>query len=208
VGVVNDAINDIRNSDTMPEMYVPYTILGLADNLVVSTAGPPTSLAKAVQAQVFQLNKSQPVTNVETIEMLLSEYVYSRPRFNLLLFAIFGGLGLVLAVAGVYGVISNLVVQRTQEIGIRIALGAGFPQVIGMILGSGARLVGAGILLGLIGSVASVRVLSSQVSKLSTFDPLSFIAVALLLLFAGLFASFWPAHRATKVDPITALRHE
>jgi len=87
-------------------------------------------------------------------------------------------------------------------------LGARFPQVIGMILGSGAKLVGAGIVLGLIGSLLSVRVLANQVSKLSTFDPISFIAVAALLLFAGLFASYWPARRATKVDPITALRHE
>jgi putative ABC transport system permease protein len=192
----------------MPELYIPYTILGMADYLIVATAGPPSSLANAVRAQVYQVNKNQPVTDVGTLEVMLSEYVYSRPRFNLLLFAIFGGLGLVLAIAGVYGVISNLVAQRTQEIGIRLALGARFPQVIGMILGAGAKLVGAGIVLGLIGSLLSVRVLKSQVSKLSTFDPISFIAVALLLLFAGLFASYWPARRATKVDPITALRHE
>jgi putative ABC transport system permease protein len=208
VGVVNDAINDIRNSDTIPELYFPYTILGMADYLVVATAGPPTGLANAVRAQVYQVNKNQPVTDVAIVEMMLSEYIYSRPRFNLLLFGIFGFLGLVLALAGVYGVISNLVAQRTQEIGIRLALGARFSQVIGMILASGANLVAAGILIGLIGSLLSVKVLSSQVSKLSTFDPLSFIAVAALLLFAGLFASFWPARRATKVDPITALRHE
>jgi predicted permease len=208
VGVVNDAINDISNSDTIPELYLPYSILGMADYLVVATAGPPTSLANTVRAQVYQVNKNQPVTDVATVEMMLSEYVYSRPRFNLLLFGIFGALGLVLALAGVYGVISNLVAQRTQEIGIRLALGARFSQVIGMILASGAKLVAAGILVGLIGSLLSVRVLASQVSKLSTFDPFSFIAVAALLLFAGLFACFWPARRATKVDPITALRHE
>jgi putative ABC transport system permease protein len=208
VGVVNDAINDIRNSDTMPEMYIPYTILGLADYLVVATVGPPTSLTSAVRRQVYQLDKNQPVTDVGSVEAMLREYAYSRPRFNLLLFAIFGGLGLVLALAGVYGVMSNLVAQRTPEIGLRIALGAHFHQVTGMILGAGAKLVGAGILLGLIGSLLSVRVLSSQVSTLSTFDPLSFIAVAALLLFAGLLASFWPARRAARVDPITALRHE
>jgi putative ABC transport system permease protein len=208
VGIVNDAVNDVQNSDTIPELYVPYTILGMADYLVVATAGPPTSLANAIRAQVYQVNKNQPVTDIKTVEMMLREYIYSRPRFNLLLFGIFSALGLVLALAGIYGVISNLVAQRTQEIGIRLALGARFSQVIGMILASGAKLVMAGILVGLIGSLLSVRVLSSQVSKLSTFDPVSFIAVAALLLFAGLFASYWPARRATKVDPITALRHE
>ncbi len=208
VGIVNDAINRIRNSETMPEVYIPYTILGLADYLVVATHGPPSNMANAVRTQVHELNKNQPVTDVKTVDMLLSEEVYARPRFNLFLFAIFSALGLILAIAGVYGVISNLVVQRTQEIGIRIALGARFPQLIAMVLGSGAKLVGGGILLGLIGSLLSVRVLKSQVSKLSTFDPISFIAVALLLLFAGLFASFWPARRAAKVDPITALRHD
>jgi predicted permease len=208
VGVVNDAINDIRNRETIPELYLPYTILGMADYLVVATSGPPTGLANAVRTEVYQLNKNQPVTDVATVETMLHEYVYSRPRFNLLLFGIFGGLGLVLALAGVYGVISNLVAQRTREIGIRLALGARLSQVVGMILASGAKLVGAGILVGLIGSLLSVKVLSSQLAKLSTFDPFSFIAVAALLLIAGLFASFWPARRATKVDPITALRHE
>lgn len=208
VGVVNDAMNRIYNNETTPELYFPYTILGLADHLVVATAVPPSNLANALRAQVYQVDKDQPVTDVKTIEMLLNDFIYARPRFNLLLFALFAGLGLTLALAGVYGVISNLVTQRTQEIGIRIALGAGFPQVIGMILKSGAMLVGAGIVLGLIGSLASARVLANQVWKLSTFDPYSFLAVTALLLIAGLLASLIPARRAAKVDPVTALRHE
>jgi predicted permease len=208
IGVVNDAMNRISNNETLPELYFPYTIAGLAERLVIAAQWKPTSLANAVRAQVYQVDKDQPVTDVKTIESMLRDFVYSRPRFNLLLFAVFAALGLTLALAGVYGVISNLVTQRTQEIGLRIALGAGFRQVIGMILKSGAMLVSAGIALGLIGSLASVRVLSNQVWKLSTFDPYSFIAVAALLMVAGLFASYWPARRAAKVDPVTALRHE
>ena len=208
VGVVNDAMNRVSNSEIVPELYVPYTLAGIADYLIVSAHGDPMSLANSVRAQVYQVDQDQPVTDVKTIETLLRDNVYARPKFNLFLFAIFAALGLTLALAGIYGVISNLVAQRTQEIGVRIALGASFAQVIGMILSSGAKLLGAGIVLGLIGSIASVRVLSSQIGKLSTFDPLAFAAVAALLLIAGLFACFWPARRAAKVDPLTALRHE
>jgi len=208
VGVVNDAMNRISTNETIPEMYVPYTILGRAQHLIVAVQGKPTSFANAVRAQVYQVDKDQPVTEVKTIDMVMNDWAYAGPRFNLLLFAVFAGMGLTLALAGVYGVISNLVTQRTPEIGIRIALGASFQQVVGMILKSGSVLVGAGIGLGLIGSLASVRVLSSQVWKVSTFDPYSFVGVAVLLLLAGLFASYWPARRAAKVDPVQALRSE
>ena len=208
VGVVNDALNRIFTNETVPEMYLPYTILGQAQFLVVAVQGKPTSLANAIRTQVYQVDKDQPVTEVKTIDSALHDWVYAGPRFNSLLFAVFAALGLTLALAGVYGLVSNLVTLRRAEIGIRIALGASFRQVIGMILKSGGVLVGAGIGLGLIGSLASVRVLSSQVWKVSTFDPVTFVAVALLLLIAGLFASYWPARRAAKVDPVQALRGE
>ena len=142
------------------------------------------------------------------METLLRENAYARPRFNLLLFTVFAALGLVLALFGIYGVISQAVAQQTREIGIRIALGAGFSQVIGMVLSSGARLLAIGIAVGLAASLASVKVLSGLVRNVSTFDPYSFAAVTVLLLAAGLFASYWPARRAARVDPLTALRNE
>jgi putative ABC transport system permease protein len=110
--------------------------------------------------------------------------------------------------SGVYGVISNTVAQRTREIGIRFALGASLRQIIGMVLSGGAKLVAIGVVAGLIGSLASVRILSGLVHNVSTFDPYSFLAVALLLFAAGLVASFGPARRAARVDPVTALRNE
>jgi putative ABC transport system permease protein len=113
-----------------------------------------------------------------------------------------------LALFGVYGVISNAVAQRTREIGIRLALGATFRQVIGMVLAMGVKLVAVGVAVGLVGSLASVRLLSGLVQNLSTFDPYSFVAVTILLFGAGLFASFGPARRAARLDPITVLRDE
>jgi putative ABC transport system permease protein len=208
VGVTRDALNDVPEQQVMPEIYIPYTITGRADQLVVLTKGRPEALMSAVRAQVFAIDKDQPVTDVKTIETMLNEWVYSRPRFNLLLFSIFAVLGLLLALLGIYGVISSSVAQRTHEIGIRMALGATFPRVIRMVLASGMRLVGAGVALGLILSVLSVRVLARQVWKLSTFDPYSFAAVSVLVVAAGLLACFWPARAAARIDPMSALREE
>ena len=157
---------------------------------------------------MYSIDKDQPVTDVDTMETLLNQYVYARPRFNLLLFGIFAGLGLLLALLGIYGVISSSVAQRTQEIGIRMALGATLGKVIAMVLSSGMKLVAAGVLLGLVGSLLSVRVLAQQVWRLSTFDPYSFIAVSIVVLAAGALACFWPARTASRIDPLAALRHE
>jgi putative ABC transport system permease protein len=154
------------------------------------------------------VDPAQPVMEAQSTETLLGEYAHARPRFNLLLFAVFAALGLVLALFGIYGVISHTVAQQTREIGIRIALGAGFSQVIGMVLSSGARLLGIGIAVGLAASVASAKVPLGPVRNVSTLDPYSFAAVTVLLLAAGLFASYWQARRAARVDPLTALRDE
>ncbi len=208
VGIAKNTINRITTHDTIPEIYIPYTLAALADRVYVLANTRPESLDRAVREQVYAVDRGQPVTEVKTLETVLGEYVYSRPRFNLFLFAIFASLGLILALSGVYGVISNTVAQRTREIGIRFALGASLRQIIGMVLSGGAKLVAIGVVAGLVGSLASVRILSGLVHNVSTFDPYSFLAVALLLFAAGLFASFGPARRAARVDPVTALRNE
>jgi ABC-type antimicrobial peptide transport system permease subunit len=208
VGVVRDTINRVTTRETLPEMYVPYTITAFADRISVLGSMHPESLERALKAQVYAVDPVQPVMDVKPMDRILAENAYARPRFNLLLFGVFAAFGLVLALCGVYGVTSQAVAQQTREIGIRIALGAGYGQVIGMVLRMGTKLLAIGVLVGLVASLASVKVLSGLVSNVSTFDPYSFAAVALLLLAAGLFAAFWPARRAARVDPVTALRQE
>lgn len=136
VGVVNDVANNIMREQTMPEIYVPFTLAGLSDVLVVSTELPPMALASAVRQQVYSIDKDQPVMEVMPLEKVLDRWVYAGPRFNLVLFSVFAFLGLTLAAIGVYGVISHLVTQQTQEIGLRLALGASFRDVAGMVLAS------------------------------------------------------------------------
>lgn len=207
-GIVRDTVNRISTRETLPEIYIPFTVLGLADRLYVLAAVRPESLDRAVREQIYAADRGQPVTDVRTLENMLDDYVYARPRFNLLLFGVFAGLGLALALLGVHGVMANAVSQRTREIGIRFALGARYRQVIGMVLRSAAQLLAIGIIAGVIGSIASARVLSGLVQNVSTIDVYSLAAVIALLFATGLLASFWPARRAARVDPVTALREE
>ena len=208
VGVVNDTVNNVSTNETWPELYLPYTIIGRADRIFALGAGRAEALAAALKAQVYAVDPGQPLMDVKSMEAVLAENAYARPRFNLLLFAVFAVLGLVLALFGIYGVISHTVAQQTREIGIRIALGASFRQVIAMVLGIGARLLGIGVAVGLGASLASVKLLAGLVRNVSMFDPYSFAAVAVLLFAAGIFASFWPARRAARVDPMAALRDQ
>ena len=134
-----------------------YSFSRLADELVALAAGRPEAIDRAVRAQIYALDGTQPVTDDKPLETALGRYVYARPRFNLFLFAIFAGLGLVLALFGIYGVISTAVAQQTREIGIRMALGATFAQVTGTVLRSGLRLLALGVGVGLAGSLASAQ---------------------------------------------------
>ena len=206
--MVNDAVNNVATNEILPELYLPYTIMGRADRVFALGAARAEALAAALKTQVYAVDPGQPLMEVKSMEAVLSENAYARPRFNLLLFAVFAALGLALALFGIYGVISHAVAQQTREIGIRIALGASFGQVVGMVLGTGARLLAIGVAVGLGASLASVKLLAGLVRNVSRFDPYSFAAVALLLFAAGTFASFWPARRAARVDPLAALRDQ
>jgi putative ABC transport system permease protein len=161
-----------------------------------------------VRAQVYAIDKDQPVMDVRTGSQFLSEFVLARPRFNLFLLGVFAVIGLALASIGVYGVISHNVARQTQEIGVRMALGAAFGNILAMVLGRGVRLIAVGIALGLAGSFVLTRYLQQQLWRVSTFDAVSFVGASALLLGIGLLACWWPARRAARVDPLTALRHE
>ena len=208
VGVVGDTVNRVSTNEIWPELFMPYTVVARADRVFALASGRAESLASVLKAQVYAVDPTQPVMEVKSMESVLAENAYARPRFNLLLFTVFAVLGLVLALFGIYGVISHAVSQQTREIGIRIALGASFGQVISMVLGMGARLLLIGVAVGLGASLASVKLLKGLVQNVSTFDPYSFGGVTILLFAAGIFASFWPARRAARVDPMTALRDQ
>ena len=154
------------------------------------------------------MDKQQPVTDVRTIDRVLREGIYAGPRFNLALFSVFAALGLTLAVIGVYGVMSSAVAQQTQEIGVRMALGASPGNISGMVVRRGLWLLLAGIAVGLGGSLLAARLLIAQLYQVSAFDPLTFGAVSAILLLAGLQACIWPARRAARIDPIIALRQD
>jgi predicted permease len=208
VGVVRDTLNRGLTTQLMPEVYLPFTVRGDADRLVVLTRGDPADISKPLISQVYSIDNNQPVTDVRTVELALQEGVYAGRRFNFALFALFGVLGLALAVIGVYGVMSSSVAQQTHDIGVRIALGASRGNISAMVVKRGASLMVIGIAVGLLGSLMTTRLLSQQIWSISPFDPITFAAVSLILLLAGLQACLWPARRAARIDPIGALRQD
>jgi putative ABC transport system permease protein len=176
-------------------------------NLLLRTTGDPLDVVAAVRGQAQALNPNQPVYNVRTMEQIVASSI-SGERFSLTLFALFAGLALALAAVGVYGVMSNTVGQRTHEIGVRLALGAPPRRVLRLILTQGLRLTLVGVGAGLLVSFALTRVMQRLLYGVSATDPLTFAGVALLLTLTALLACWIPARRATKVDPLVALRRE
>jgi predicted permease len=208
VGVVQDTLNRGLTDALLPEIYLPYTLAGVSNRLVVQTAAEPALLTRQVIERIHSRDPDQPVTEVRTLANALDDFVYAGPRFNVVLLSIFAGLGLLLAVVGVYGVMSNMVAQQTREIGVRMALGANPTSVAAMVVKSGGVLLVAGVVIGLVGSVFTSRLLSRQIWSVSTVDPISLAVVALVLLAAGLQACAWPAWRAARTEPTVVLRQE
>jgi putative ABC transport system permease protein len=176
-------------------------------NLIIRTEGNPLNLAPAVRQQVWALNPNLPVVDVMSMEQRLAESIAPR-RFQTMLFGIFAAVALVIAAVGIYGVISYAVSQRTHEIGIRLALGAQVSDVLRMVVWRGMQLTLAGVALGLAAALALTRVMKNLLFNVSATDPATFAFGALMLAVVALIASYIPARRATKVDPLQALRHE
>jgi putative ABC transport system permease protein len=175
--------------------------------LAVRTQRDPMSLVSSIRAEIRRLDPALPVAEIRTMEQVVYESV-GQPRFVAFLVVIFSLVALALASVGTYGVLSYMVELRTREIGVRMALGAQVRQVLQMILAQGAWLVGTGLVLGVAGAIALRRVLASVLFGVAPTDPVIFAAVFLVLAFVGLVACYLPARRATKVDPLVALRQE
>jgi len=207
-GVVRDTPNNGLTEPVMPEIYVPFTAAAVSNLVVVRSHGDPAGLVRSVAGQVYAIDRGQPVTDVKTLDALLRDEEFATPRFNLVLLSVFAGLGLILSVVGVYGVMASAVAQERREIGIRVALGAEGGAIARMVLARGFRLLAGGIVVGAIGSAVAGRMLAGAVWRIASFDPFAIATVSAILLSAGLAACAIPARRATRVDPMIALRHE
>ena len=209
VGVVKDVRQFELTAEPRPQMYLSYRQAGFfaPRDLVVKTDIEPTSMAATVRNAVWEIDKDQPVSDIRTMEAILADSI-ARQRFSMLLLAIFAGVALILAAVGIYGVMSYSVAQRTHEIGIRMALGAQTGAVLKLAVGYGMKLVIIGIVVGLIAAFALTRLMSTLLFGVTATDPTTFTLISLLLVGVAALASYIPARRATKVDPIIALRYE
>lgn len=210
VGIVGDVRHESLDIETDAEYYVPYTQASEATmSLVVrsSSAISAGSLATSVREVIKQFDKEQYVSKIQPMTELVAESV-ARRRFNALLTGLFAVVALLLASVGIFGVLNYTVAQRTQEIGLRLALGAQTSDVLRMVLGQGVRLILLGLAIGLAASFALTRVLAGMLFGVTATDPTTFVGVSFLLVSVALLACYIPARRATKVDPLVALRYE
>ena len=206
VGVAADIKNKGLEQNPQPQLYLPFPQLAWGDmNLLVRTAVPPRSVVASVRAEIAAVDPDQPITNVQTVEELM-DTSRSQPRFTMLLLGIFSTIALMLAAAGLYGVLAYSVAQRQQEFGIRLALGAEKGDILGLVVRQGVVLASVGVAIGLVASVFLTRLLGSMLYGVGAHDVLTFLLAPALFIGIALVASYLPARRATKVNPIETLR--
>jgi putative ABC transport system permease protein len=206
IGVAADVKNNGLEQDTQAQIYLPFPQLPWGNmNLLVRTTVPPQTLISAVRAQIAAVDVDQPVTAIQTVEELMN-ISRAQPRFTMLLLGVFSATALILAVVGIYGVLSYSVAQRRQEFGIRLALGAEREDILRLVVRHGFMLAIIGIAVGLAASFWLTRMMSSILFKVSVRDLATFVVTPLIFLGIALLASYLPARRATKVNPIEALR--
>jgi predicted lysophospholipase L1 biosynthesis ABC-type transport system permease subunit len=210
VGVVGDVKQSFEGG-AKAEYYLPHAqypvsvLAGMYRNvsLVVRAAGEPTALVPSIRAALHEIDRDQPLVKVRTMEQAIGDTV-AQPRLQTLLLTIFATVACVLAIVGVYGVMAYTVSQRTQEIGVRVALGASRHDVVRMVVGQGAWLAGLGLGIGLVVAAIATRAIQSLLFETSGLDPLTFAVAPVLLGFAALMASYLPARRAASVAPMIA----
>jgi putative ABC transport system permease protein len=210
VGVVADSKQDSVDSQVHPELYHPYAQFPFASFLVtfvVRTASNPTDVAAAVRRAVWEVDHDQPVIQIRSMESVISESIW-RQHFSASMLGIFAAIALVLSAVGIYGVFSYSVSQRTHEIGIRAALGATRGDILWLVVEEGLALTLIGVGAGIVAALGLTRLLAGLLYGIHPKDPLTFAALSLLLTGVALLASYIPARRATKVDPMVALRYE
>jgi putative ABC transport system permease protein len=215
VGVAGNVKQTRVDDEQTADIYVPLqqvpepTVVYLTNNLflTVHTSGNPMSLAGAVKNEVHSIDREVPASNITTMQQYLSASIAPR-KFNFLLITVFATAALLLATAGLYSVIAYSVSQRKREIGIRMALGAQYLDVLKLIVGNGMRLVIFGVVIGLVGAFWLLRIISSLLFGVSTADPAIYVVASLALIFIGMLASFIPAQSASRTNPLIALRSE
>jgi putative ABC transport system permease protein len=206
VGVAADIKNRGLDQDTQAQLYLPFAQLPWGDmNLLVRTAVAPQSIVSAVRGQIAMVDPDQPVTKIQTVEQIVATS-RSQPRFTMLLLGVFSATALALAVVGIYGVLSYSVAQRRHEFGIRLALGAEHADVLRLVVRHGLMLAIAGIAMGLVAALLLTRLMSSMLYKVGTRDLTTFLLTPALFLGIALLASYLPARRAMKVQPVEALK--
>ena len=208
VGVVGDVHQTSVDESPAPRIYGSvFQIFRVRVNLVARTRDDPQLMIKRLEDAIHSVDPQQTITAAFTLEDAVGDAV-ARPRLLTVLLGLFGAMGLVLGALGIYGVLAYLVTQRTREIGVRLALGAQPRDVLRMVVGSGLRLAGLGVVIGLAGALLLTRLMQGVLYGVSANDPLTFGAVAAGLLGVAMLASWIPALRATRVDPLVALRSE
>jgi putative ABC transport system permease protein len=207
IGVVSDAKNQGVQDPPMPEAFIPYTVTGAFERgILARTRGNPEALVDRVKREVWAVDRGVAITFTGSLTGYLTQFSYATPRFSVVLLGVFATVGLVLVAIGVYSVIAYTVSQQTHEIGIRMALGAAPVHVLRLVGFMGLRLVAAGAVIGLLGSFAATRLIAAELVDTSRHDPLTLIAVVATISIVGLAACYFPARRATRVDPLIALR--
>jgi predicted permease len=213
VGVINDIPYFAGFSENFPQVFLPYTVVPAADTLIVSTALPAEDLLNPVRQAVYSIDRDQPIVDANTLRQLLDMYGYAGPRFMLALFGTFAAAAILLALVGIYGVLSFVTQQRTQEIGIRMALGASRQNVLWMVLRHACILALIGVAVGLPLAFAAGRLARTELTQTSTthtseYDPVALAAAAILLPLLAISGTWLPARRAANIEPVQALRSE